>query len=148
MKRTALLLLGFIFIAFSTAFPHPVQVFLQFFLVFIIYNFSVNHTVISKKSNSRFFGVIAFQNKSMNTTYWKQQSSPTGAGLGLARNQLNFITASSEAVIQFCIQHGICQTANLYDVYHSCVYGEKLLMMDRGTVRNLSSFIPKINLKI
>jgi len=25
----------------------------------------------------------------------------------------------------------------LYDVYHCCVYGEKLLMMDRGIVRNM-----------
>jgi len=32
---------------------------------------------------------------------------------------------------------------NLYDVYHCCVYGEKILMMDRGTVRNMQSFIPK-----
>ena len=29
------------------------------------------------------------------------------------------------------------QTANLYDIYHCCVYSEKLLMMDRGTVRNM-----------
>jgi len=29
-----------------------------------------------------------------------------------------------------------CQ-ANLYDIYHCCVYSEKLLMMDRGTVRNM-----------
>jgi len=28
-------------------------------------------------------------------------------------------------------------SANLYDVYHCCVYSEKLLMMDRGTVRNM-----------
>jgi hypothetical protein len=28
-------------------------------------------------------------------------------------------------------------TANLYDIYHCCVYSEKLLMMDRGTVRNI-----------
>jgi len=28
-------------------------------------------------------------------------------------------------------------SANLYDIYHCCVYSEKLLMMDRGTVRNL-----------
>jgi hypothetical protein len=35
----------------------------------------------------------------------------------------------------------------LYDIYHSCVYNEKLLMMDRGTVRNMESFIPKINLR-
>jgi len=29
-----------------------------------------------------------------------------------------------------------CQQ-NLYDIYHCCVYSEKLLMMDRGTVRNM-----------
>ena len=28
-------------------------------------------------------------------------------------------------------------SANLYDIYHCCVYGERLLMMDRGTVRNM-----------
>jgi len=37
--------------------------------------------------------------------------------------------------------------ANLYDIYHCCVYSEKVLMMDRGTVRNMWSFIPKINLR-
>ena len=37
--------------------------------------------------------------------------------------------------------------ANLYDIYHCCVYSEKILMMDRGTVRNMYSFIPKINLR-
>jgi len=25
----------------------------------------------------------------------------------------------------------------LYDIYHCCVYSEKLLMIDRGTVRNM-----------
>jgi hypothetical protein len=25
----------------------------------------------------------------------------------------------------------------LYDIYHFCVYSEKLLMMDKGTVRNM-----------
>ena len=28
-------------------------------------------------------------------------------------------------------------SANLYDIYHCCVYSGKLLMMDRGTVRNM-----------
>ena len=28
-------------------------------------------------------------------------------------------------------------SANLYDTYNCCVYSEKLLMMDRGTVRNM-----------
>jgi len=32
-------------------------------------------------------------------------------------------------------------SANLCDIYHCCVYSEKLLMMDRGTVRNMLSFI-------
>jgi len=27
--------------------------------------------------------------------------------------------------------------ANLYDIYHCCVCSEKLLMLDRGTVRNM-----------
>jgi len=39
------------------------------------------------------------------------------------------------------------RSANLYDIYHCCVYSEKLLMMDRGTVRNMQSFIPRINLR-
>ena len=28
-------------------------------------------------------------------------------------------------------------SANLYDIYQCCVCSEKLLMMDRGTVRNM-----------
>ena len=28
-------------------------------------------------------------------------------------------------------------SANLYDVYHCCVYSEKLLTMNRGTVQNM-----------
>ena len=28
-------------------------------------------------------------------------------------------------------------SANPYDIYHCCVYSEELLMMDRGTVRNM-----------
>jgi hypothetical protein len=33
-------------------------------------------------------------------------------------------------------------STKLYDIHHCCVYSEKLLMMDRGTVRNKQSFIP------
>ena len=28
-------------------------------------------------------------------------------------------------------------STNLFDIYHCCVYSEKLLMMDRGTVWNM-----------
>jgi len=38
-------------------------------------------------------------------------------------------------------------STDLYDIYHCCVYSEKLLMMDRGTVQNMQDFIPKINLR-
>jgi hypothetical protein len=38
-------------------------------------------------------------------------------------------------------------SANMYNIYHCCVCSEKLLMMDRGTVQNMWSFIPKINLR-
>ena len=31
-------------------------------------------------------------------------------------------------------------SANLYDIYHCGVYSEKLLMMDRGTVRNIEFY--------
>jgi len=31
-------------------------------------------------------------------------------------------------------------STNLYVIYHCCVYSAKLLMMDRGTVRNMKSF--------
>jgi hypothetical protein len=37
-------------------------------------------------------------------------------------------------VIEVCRQQF---AAELYDIYHCCVYSEKLLMMDRGTVRNM-----------
>ena len=32
-------------------------------------------------------------------------------------------------------------------LYHCCVYSEKLMMIDRGTVWNMQSFVPKINLR-
>jgi len=28
-------------------------------------------------------------------------------------------------------------SVNLYDIYHCCFYSKELLMMDRGTVRNM-----------
>ena len=28
-------------------------------------------------------------------------------------------------------------SANLYDIYHCCMYSEKLLMVDRGTIWNM-----------
>ena len=56
----------------------------------------------------------------------------------------------SSGVFHCTHSNGICHTglqfhpdparklsANLYDIYHCCVYSEKLLMMDRGTVRNM-----------
>jgi len=47
----------------------------------------------------------------------------------------------SSGVYHWTHSNGICHTgllsANLYDIYHCCVYSENLLMMDRETVRNM-----------
>ena len=37
----------------------------------------------------------------------------------------------------FCPDPARKLSAGLYDIYRCCVYSEKLLMMDRGTVRNI-----------
>ena len=31
-------------------------------------------------------------------------------------------------------------SADLYDIYHCCVYSEKLLIVDKGTVRNMKFY--------
>jgi hypothetical protein len=39
---------------------------------------------------------------------------------------------------QWCMSYSARKlSANLYDTHHCCVYSEKLLMMDRGTVLNM-----------
>jgi len=41
---------------------------------------------------------------------------------------------------EFITMHGyrnVMLSANLYDIYHFSVYSEKLLIMGRGTVRNM-----------
>ena len=39
--------------------------------------------------------------------------------------------------LQFPLDPAPKLSANLYDIHHCCVYSEKLLMMDRGTARNM-----------
>ena len=47
-----------------------------------------------------------------------------------------------------CPKHVEFHSKNKFEkIYHFCVYSEKLLMMDRGSVRNMQSFIPKINFR-
>jgi len=52
-----------------------------------------------------------------------------GSGLVLLLQQQNQ-TSSVLILLASC-------NCNLNDIYHCCVYSEKLLMMDRGTVRNM-----------
>ena len=40
-------------------------------------------------------------------------------------------------LVSFCPDPSRKLSANLYDIYHCCLYSENLLMMDRGTVRNM-----------
>ena len=46
-------------------------------------------------------------------------------------------TQFHEDVTQFHPDPARKLSANLYNIYHCCVYSEKLLMMDRETVRNM-----------
>jgi len=55
-----------------------------------------------------------------------------------------FFTVHTE-MVYVCPDPARKLSANLYDIHHCRVYSEKLLMVDRGTVRNMQSFIPKIN---
>jgi hypothetical protein len=38
-------------------------------------------------------------------------------------------------------------SSNLHDIYQCGMYSGKLLMMGRGTARNIESFLTKINLR-
>jgi len=48
-------------------------------------------------------------------------------------NLYMFRTVPLSIIRRFFFVH----TAVVYDIYHCCVYSEKLLMVDRGTVRNI-----------
>ena len=61
---------------------------------------------------------------------------------------LKFMLGIKLYMLTACEQDPACKlSADLYDKYDCCVYSEKLLLMDIGTVRNMLSFIPKINLR-
>jgi len=70
-----------------------------------------------------------------NVSFVEKTIQPVG------RNSKKFLLiikpTRSTNVIQVCWQLARRLSANLYDTYHCCVYSEKLLMMDRGTVRNM-----------
>ena len=48
-----------------------------------------------------------------------------------------FVESRIRMELQFHPDPACKLSANLYDVYHCCVYSEKLLMMNGGTVRNI-----------
>jgi len=53
---------------------------------------------------------------------------------------LSIIRSFSQYIQQWYMSYRSADSqlsADLYDIYHFCVYCEKLLMMDRGTVRNM-----------
>jgi len=66
------------------------------------------------------------------------QTVPLSIIRSLALYTLQWYTSYSSILILVAS----CQQY-LYDIYHCCVYSAKLLMMDRGTVQNMHSFIPK-----
>jgi hypothetical protein len=47
------------------------------------------------------------------------------------------LASRTRTELAFCPDPARKLSANLYDIYHRCVYNEKLLMTDRGTLRNM-----------
>jgi len=62
---------------------------------------------------------------------------------GICHAGLSTSHVQGQAGIQFQPDPARVLSENLHDIYRCCVYSEKHLMMDRGTVRNMQSFIPK-----
>jgi hypothetical protein len=54
-----------------------------------------------------------------------------------AFSDINCVQYLEETEQEFCPEPARKLSANLYDIHHCCVYSEELLMMDRGTVRNM-----------
>jgi len=42
--------------------------------------------------------------------------------------------------MQFCPDPARKLSANLYDIYHCCVYSEKFLVMDRGSPKHVEFY--------
>ena len=58
-------------------------------------------------------------------------------------SQIYFLNKTLHVSDCFSVHHQqffTVHTPNLYDIYHCCVYSEKLLIMDRGTVRNMQFY--------
>jgi hypothetical protein len=60
---------------------------------------------------------------------------------------LSIIRSFSLYTQQWYMSYRLADSLLANDIYHCCVYSEKLLMMDRGTVQNMYGLIPIINLR-
>ena len=71
--------------------------------------------------------------QALSTSYNKNQLDALISQIYFWNKTLHASDNSSVHHLEFFTVH----TAKLYDIYQCCVYSEKLLMMDRGTVRNM-----------
>jgi hypothetical protein len=55
----------------------------------------------------------------------------------------SFADSRIRTELQFHPDPALKLSANLYDIYHCCMYSEKLLMMDRGTIPKHVEFYSK-----
>ena len=102
-----------------------------YFLYYICLNTNTEHAQMSTSKENKCYAKEHNQIFEVST---QVQTTKKSLRAGSGRNQFRPDPARK-------------MSANLYDIYHCCVYSEKLLMMDRGTVRNIYSFIPEINLR-
>jgi len=71
---------------------------------------------------------------SLYTQQWYTGSAKKCIHTLTKENSMLNVSTTFSYVMQFAASK---VSANLYDIYHFCVYSEKLLMMDRGDVRNM-----------
>ena len=100
----------------------------------------------NKKLNSTFFIIelTTCTNFSILFFFWIETLHVSGSS---SVHNKEFSTVHTPMVCHTGLLWAGKLPADIYDIHHCCVYSGKLLMMDIGTVRNMYSFIPSINLR-
>ena len=83
----------------------------------------------------------------VNCFFQSGRAKDLSAPLYMSYKFADSLQAGSGWIILILLANLYDLSVNLYDIYHCCVDSGNPLMMDRGTVRNMLSFIPKINLR-
>jgi hypothetical protein len=110
------------------------------------YKFDVHMTVYRDKfliinQLDTLISLIYFRNETLNVSYSSsahhQELFSVNTTMVYVIKVWGQLESRIRIELQFHPDHARKLSANLYDIYHCCVYSDKLLMMDRVTVRNM-----------